>query len=62
MEMVRQLLVSRGIEVSAEFLADAAFAAAPAHALIVAALACEDEATFRAAIQEGRRLHAGMRP
>ena len=55
MEMVRQLLVSRGIEVSAEFLADAAFAAAPEHALIAAALACEDEATFRAAILRSDR-------
>ena len=49
-EEVRQILVSRGIEVSAGFLADAAFAAVPEDVLISAALACEDEAAFRTAI------------
>ena len=49
-EMIRLILVSRGIEVSAEFLADTAFAAVPDDVLISAALACEDEAAFRAAI------------
>ena len=49
-EMVRQLLLTRGIEVSARFLADAAFAAVPEDVLIAAALACESEAAFRAAI------------
>ena len=54
-EMNRQILVSRGIEVSAGFLADAAFAAAPEDVLIAAALACEDEAAFRAAISRSGR-------
>ena len=54
-EMVRHILVSRGIDVSAEFLSDAAFAAAPADALIAAALACEDEAAFLAAISQAGR-------
>ena len=49
-EMIRLILVSRGIEVSAEFLADAAFAAVPDDVLISAALACADEAAFRTAI------------
>ena len=49
-EMIRLILVSRGIEVSVEFLADAAFAAVPDDVLISAALACEDEAAFRTAI------------
>ncbi len=55
-EMVRHILVSRGIEVSAGVLADAAFAAAPGDVLIAAALACEDEAAFRAAISRSHRL------
>ena len=54
-EMIRQILVSRGIEVSARFLADATFAAAPDDVLIPAALACEDEAAFRAAISRSDR-------
>ena len=54
-EMVRQLLLSRGIDVSPAFLADAAFAATPEDVLISAALACEDEATFRAAISRSGR-------
>ena len=54
-EIVRQLLVSRRIEVSAEFLADAAYAAAPEDALIAAALACEDAAAFLAAISRADR-------
>ena len=54
-EMIRQILVSRGIEVSAGFLADGAFAAASEDLLISAALACEDEAAFRAAISRSER-------
>ena len=54
-EMIRQVLMSRGIEVSAGFLADAAFAAAPEDVLIAAALACEDGAAFRAAISRSGR-------
>ncbi len=54
-EMVRQLLLSRGIEVSPAFPADAAFAATPEDVLISAALACEDEAAFRAAISRSGR-------
>ena len=54
-EMIRQILVSRGIEVSAWFLADAAFATAPEDVLISAALACEDEAAFRTAISRSGR-------
>ena len=53
--MIRQILVSRGIEVSAGFLADGAFAAASEDLLISAALACEDEAAFRAAISRSER-------
>ena len=49
-EMIRLIHVSRGIEISAEFLADAAFAAVPDDMLISAALACKDEAAFRTAI------------
>ena len=49
-EMIRLILVSRGIEVSAEFLADAAFAAVPDDVLTSAALACADEAAFHTAI------------
>ena len=49
-EMVRQLLLSRSIEVSPAFAANAAFTAVPEDVLIAAALACEDEAAFRAAI------------
>ena len=49
-EMIRLILVSRGVEVSAEFLADAAFAAVPEDVLISAALACADEAAFHTAI------------
>ena len=54
-EMIRQILVSRGIEVSARFLADAAFTAAPEDVLIAAALSCEDGAAFRAAISRSGR-------
>ena len=54
-EMIRQILVSRGIKVSAWFLADAAFATAPEDVLISAALACEDEAAFRTAISRSGR-------
>ena len=50
-EMVRQILLSRGIEVSEGFPAtSAAFAAASEGVLISAALACTDEADFLAAL------------
>ena len=53
--MVRQILRSRGIAVSAGFAADAeAFAAASEAALLAAALGCADEADFLAAL---RRSH-----
>ena len=53
--MVRQILRSRGIAVSAGFAAEAeAFAAASEEALLAAALGCADEADFLAAL---RRLH-----
>ena len=53
--MVRQILRSRGIEVSAGFAADAeAFAAASEEALLAAAFGCADEADFLAAL---RRSH-----
>ena len=52
-EMVRQILLSRGIEVSAEFPADAAaFSAAAEDVLLAAALACVDEADFMRAVAE----------
>ncbi len=54
-EMVRQLLLSRGIEVSPTFLTNAAFAATPEDVLISAALACDDEAAFHAAISRSGR-------
>ena len=54
-EMIRQILVSRGIEVSEEFPSDAAFAAVPDHVLISAALACDDEAAFRTTISRSDR-------
>ena len=63
-EMIRLILVSRGIEVSAEFLADAAFAAVPEDVLISAALACADEAAFHTAISRPepvRRTRKGAR-
>ncbi len=50
-KMVRQILLSRGIEVSAEFPADAAaFSAAAEDVLLAAALACADEADFIRAV------------
>ena len=53
--MVRQILRSRAIEVSAGFAADAeAFAAASEEALLAAAFGCADEADFLAAL---RRSH-----
>ena len=53
--MVRQILRSRGIAVSAGFAADAeAFAAASEAALLAAAFGCADEADFLAAL---RRSH-----
>ena len=51
-QMVRQILRSRGIEVSATFdTATEAFAAASAEALLAAALGCADEADFLAALR-----------
>ena len=53
-KMVRQILLSRGIEVSAEFPADAAaFSAAAEDVLLAAALACADEADFMRAVVQG---------
>ena len=50
-QMVRQILLSRGIEVSEEFPAGAAvFAAASEAALLSAALACTDQEGFLAAL------------
>ena len=47
--MVRQVLLSRGIEVSAGFRADAsAFAGLPEAAIVAAALACDSERDFNA--------------
>ena len=51
-QMVRQVLRSRGIEVSARFdTATEAFAAASEEALLAAALGCTDEADFQAALR-----------
>ena len=48
-EMARQVLLSRGIEVSAGFPADAsAFAGLPEAAIVAAALACDSERDFNA--------------
>ena len=53
--MVRQILRSRGIEVSARFSTDTeAFAAASEAALLAAALGCEDEADFTAVLRRAR--------
>ena len=53
-KMVRQILLSRGIEVSAEFPADAAaFSAAAEDVLLASALACADEADFMRAVVQG---------
>ena len=50
-ETIRQILLSRGIEVSRGFPADAAaFSAASEAVLVSAALACENEADFLAAL------------
>ena len=55
-EMVRQILRSRGIEVSAKFdTAAEAFAAASGEALLAAAVGCADEADFLAALRRSRR-------
>ena len=55
-EMVRQILLSRGIEVSEGFPADAAaFAAAPEAVLLTAAFACTDQADFLAALARADR-------
>ena len=54
-QMVRQILRSRGIEVSPRFPADAAaFAAASEEALLAAALGCAAEADFIAALRRLR--------
>ena len=54
-QMVRQILRSRGIAVSAGFAAEAeAFAAASEEALLTAALGCTDEADFLAALRRLR--------
>ena len=54
-QMVRQILRSRGIEVSARFdTATEAFAAASQEALLAAALGCADEADFLAALRRSR--------
>ena len=54
-QMVRQVLRSRGIEVSARFsAATEAFAAASEEALLTAALGCADEADFLAALRRLR--------
>jgi len=48
-EMVRQMLLSRGIEVSEEFPADApAFAGLPKAVIVATALACDSERDFNA--------------
>ena len=55
-EMVRQILRSRGIEVSAGFPGDAAaFAAATEAVLLAAAFACTDQADFLAALARAHR-------
>ena len=54
-QMVRQILRSRGIAVSARFATDTeAFAAASEEALLAAALGCADEADFIAALRRLR--------
>ena len=54
-QMVRQILQSRGIEVSARFsTATEAFAATSEEALLAAALGCADEAGFLAALRRAR--------
>ena len=54
-QMVREILRSRGIAVSARFSAAAeAFAAASEEALLAAALGCADEADFLAALRRAR--------
>ena len=54
-QMVRQILRSRGIEVSARFSTDTeAFAAASEAALLAAALGCADEADFTAVLRRAR--------
>ena len=54
-QMVRQILRSRGIEVSARFsTATEAFAAASEEALLAAALGCPDEAGFLATLRRAR--------
>ena len=52
--MVRQILRSRGIELSARFSATGAIAAATEEALLAAALGCADEAEFLTALRNSR--------
>ena len=55
-KMARQVLLSRGIEVSAGFPADAsAFAGLPEAAIVAAALACDSERDFNARLARIRR-------
>ena len=55
-EMVRHILLSRGIEVAEGFPADAeAFAAASEQLLLAAAFACADEAAFNELLARERR-------
>ena len=49
-EMIRQILRSRGIEVSERFSASPAFAVASEAELLAAALACTDEVDFLATL------------
>jgi flagellar biosynthesis/type III secretory pathway protein FliH len=49
-EMIRQILQSRGIEVSEGFSTRPAFAAASEAEILAAALACTDEVDFLAAL------------
>ena len=54
-QMVRQILRSRRIAVSARFSTDTeAFAAASVEALLAAALGCANEADFLAALRRSR--------
>ena len=54
-KMARQVLLSRGIEVSAGFPADApAFAGLPETAIVAAALACDSERDFNARLADIR--------
>lgn len=55
-EMAREMLVSRGIDVSADFPADVpGFFDLPAHRIARAAAACASEADFRERPRHGER-------